>query len=429
MRRNPLFIFANLDSQGIYDVPLKSTVHIVNIGMNAKPIPMFLQLVAKVNLGPMSTIRDLINVPEDYIDLSTINQQYSELEKITEDHKTGWRILNRNPELYGNIGEGAFDFSNSTARSSALGAGGDYSAAWGSDTIAWGENSTANGNQTTAGFENQFVIGTRNLNNINNIFEVGVGDCSTLKNAFEITKAGVVSTPEMDPTDITNPKNLITKEYLENDFGGGQLLRFNEGNGNGYRIAGRLIDHYANVGFNAIDLSVSTEYGTTNGAMGENSFTTGLNVISPNQNAFVSGQYNDPKIDTILEVGNGAGIAPRIRSNAFEVYKDGGILAPSLEISKIVDPKSLITKEYLNSAGVALQKEDRDITDATEIYNFSIEADLESINVLVNGILLRESRDYDISSIFGGISISFVGKIYKLYLGDWLQIIASSPTY
>jgi autotransporter adhesin len=74
----------------------------------------------------------------------------SQLEKITENSKTGHRILGRDPANYGDIGTGAVDLSLSSFPSTTRGATGQSSTAMGSGTTASGENSTAIGNYTTA---------------------------------------------------------------------------------------------------------------------------------------------------------------------------------------------------------------------------------------------------------------------------------------
>lgn len=87
------------------------------------------------------------------------------LEKITENSITGWRLVGRDPENYGDIGENAVDFSTSTgfpsntngatgASSFAAGsfttAGGVASSAFGTGSRAFGAYSTAMGLQCTA---------------------------------------------------------------------------------------------------------------------------------------------------------------------------------------------------------------------------------------------------------------------------------------
>jgi Head domain of trimeric autotransporter adhesin len=74
----------------------------------------------------------------------------SELERITENSKTGYRILNRLPANYGDIGQDAVDLSFNATPSSTLGATGSNSFATGLQTTAAGVISTAMGLGTSA---------------------------------------------------------------------------------------------------------------------------------------------------------------------------------------------------------------------------------------------------------------------------------------
>jgi len=74
----------------------------------------------------------------------------SQLEKITEGANTGWRLLGKNPALYGNIGEHAIDLSYSYFPSTTFGATGEGSTAVGFSTTASDIASLATGFGTVA---------------------------------------------------------------------------------------------------------------------------------------------------------------------------------------------------------------------------------------------------------------------------------------
>ncbi|MCF8324765.1 MAG: tail fiber domain-containing protein [Leadbetterella sp.] len=84
----------------------------------------------------------------------------SELQKITEASNTGWRILGRDPNYYGNIGNGAIDLSYSSGASTTLGATGAYALATGDETTASGDFSTASGIGTTASGNGSTAMGS-----------------------------------------------------------------------------------------------------------------------------------------------------------------------------------------------------------------------------------------------------------------------------
>jgi len=84
----------------------------------------------------------------------------SELQKITEASNTGWRILGRDPNYYGNIGNGAIDLSYSSGASTTVGATGAYALATGDETTASGNFSTALGIGTTASGNGSTALGS-----------------------------------------------------------------------------------------------------------------------------------------------------------------------------------------------------------------------------------------------------------------------------
>lgn len=87
----------------------------------------------------------------------------SELERITEGGKTGYRILNRVAANYGDIGQDAVDLSFSGIASSTLGATGNLSFAVGQHTTASGLAATAMGNNTSATGNYAVAMGSSSL--------------------------------------------------------------------------------------------------------------------------------------------------------------------------------------------------------------------------------------------------------------------------
>lgn len=81
------------------------------------------------------------------------------LERLTENGNTGWRLIGRDPNNYGDIGEGAIDFSHSTSPSNENGATGEKSFAFGTDAKATGIYSFAIGDNTEAKGEYSEAIG------------------------------------------------------------------------------------------------------------------------------------------------------------------------------------------------------------------------------------------------------------------------------
>ncbi len=230
----------------------------------------------------------------------------------------------------------------------------------------------------------------------------------------------------MNIVKITEPRNLITKEYMDSMGAGyGQLRVVTDGIESGFRLYGKNPIYYGGVGKESIDLSFSESIGR-GGAKGDYSFISGYNIDTDNDYSAVLGAWNQNKPGTVFEIGNGSGRGANPRSNALEVYQDGQILAPSSIVGDIVESKALITKEYLDSVGLGyvtgpetdLLIADASITDYTVT---SEPVDPNIIDVFVNGVLLKYTRDYNIISTNTTITFSF-DTLYAIYEDDWLKI-------
>jgi len=88
----------------------------------------------------------------------TANVTPSQLQRLTEG-TTGWRLLNKNPLNYGNIGTNAVDFSESDGASSTRGATAPLSFACNYRTTASGNFAFASGSSTTASGFGAFATG------------------------------------------------------------------------------------------------------------------------------------------------------------------------------------------------------------------------------------------------------------------------------
>ncbi|MFD1161834.1 tail fiber domain-containing protein [Hwangdonia seohaensis] len=212
------------------------------------------------------------------------------LEAIDEGNGLGWRLINKDPNYYDNIGANAVDLSTNPDAALNLGASGSSTFTAGYKTYATNFAATAFGNFTTAsgfsatsmGFEtiadDQFstVVGRLNDNTTatNILFQVGNGNSSGRSNAFTVNFDGVITAPSFDINEITNAKALITKEYADATYSGG-LAALDEGNGIGYRISGRDPNNYGQIGLNAVDLSTSTTASFSAGALGSRAFAAG----------------------------------------------------------------------------------------------------------------------------------------------------------
>ena len=226
MKRNPLYSFRDRSSIGIFNVPLHSTIHIIDSDGNF--LPIFVEIESKNGLSPTSTIGQFLDDPTLYIDLSRAYNIPSELEKITEGplNNTGWAIFGRNPDNYGDIGQNAIDMSFSTTPSTTYGATGQNSFATGVGTTSSGISTTALGIGTIASQNYSTTLGKYNDDSVqyvaDKVLVVGIGTDQDLKNGLIVLDSGQIIAPELKLVDITNgtPDMLVTKEYSDIIDGG-----------------------------------------------------------------------------------------------------------------------------------------------------------------------------------------------------------------
>ncbi|MCX7551854.1 tail fiber domain-containing protein [Xanthomarina sp. F2636L] len=247
------------------------------------------------------------------------------LNALDEGHGIGWRLIGRDPNNHGDIGENAVDLSYSNIASSTFGAIGSYSTALGLNTTASapattamgrsanasaiastamgyyteasgnystamgyyteasGNYSTAIGVQTIADDPYSTVVGRLNDHTaaINMVFQVGNGITGARSNALNVDMDGIITAPSLDVLEITDPKTLITKEYADTLEETG-LEAIDEGNGIGWRLKGRNPNNYGNIGGNAVDISTSLLPSTTVGATGNYATAIGYDTKASN---------------------------------------------------------------------------------------------------------------------------------------------------
>jgi hypothetical protein len=70
MRRNPLYVFNDLGSVGVFNIPLNSTVQVNDVdGMDQ---PVIVQINSKANMGPNTTIGEFLLLEENYTKPGTL---------------------------------------------------------------------------------------------------------------------------------------------------------------------------------------------------------------------------------------------------------------------------------------------------------------------------------------------------------------------
>ncbi|MCQ4138766.1 MULTISPECIES: hypothetical protein [unclassified Chryseobacterium] len=108
----------------------------------------------------------------------------SQLEKVTENGKTGWRILGKDPAKYSGTGVNAVDLSHGTSSFyPTTGASGELSFAVGADAIASGKNSMAIGYLARAFHDNSIAVGSVTFANAPNTSVFGYNSNATGDNS------------------------------------------------------------------------------------------------------------------------------------------------------------------------------------------------------------------------------------------------------
>lgn len=112
--------------------------------------------------------------------LNVMESNTNQLEKITEGGKTGWRLLGKLPDNYGDIGDKAVDFSDNNAASTLSGATGENAFAAGKSTIASGLVATAFGHGCEAKGDHSTAMGF--YTTANGILSTAMGSLSSTDN-------------------------------------------------------------------------------------------------------------------------------------------------------------------------------------------------------------------------------------------------------
>tara|TARA_R110002124_G_scaffold5301_1_gene33024 strand:- start:37827 stop:39965 length:2139 start_codon:yes stop_codon:yes gene_type:complete len=255
---------------------------------------------------------------------ATVANNVTGLESLDEGNGIGRRLVGSNPIYFGDIGISAVDLSASNTLN-AYGATGAYSFASGRNAIASGRYTMASnyGNTASGDFATAFgyitsaeayaslVLGQRNVGGGNPtawvqtdpLLEVGNGFGGTYSNALTILKNGTVTAPSFDMAEVTDPKALITKEYLENTaVVATGLEAIDEGNGIGWRLIGRSPTIYGNIGADAVDLSFNN-VPEREGATGSKSVAMGTNTEASGSSSTSIGFYSMASGDNSTAMG------------------------------------------------------------------------------------------------------------------------------
>ncbi len=144
-----------------------------------------------------------------------------------------------------------------------------------------------------------------------------------------------------------------------------ELSKVEVGHVKGWRLLGENPNNHVYIGQHAIDLTIADKDDNPEeyGASGVASFTTGYNTAAvanyssawgyntkaTNTGEVVFGMYNEPKVNSMFQVGIGS---DALLKNALEVYSTGAIIAPYLDndLIETSGAYSLATKYYVDKS-------------------------------------------------------------------------------
>ena len=124
------------------------------------------------------------------------------------------------------------------------------------------------------------------------------------------------------------------------DSDGGELIKVDEGNGDGYILKDRVAGNYGNIGLNAIDFSFSNNSSTTKGATGAFSFAEGFNTIASGDYSYAGGYFTEAsgfashaEGDSSVASGDNSHAENRSDATGFESHAEGSFTEASGQAS------------------------------------------------------------------------------------------------
>ena len=229
------------------------------------------------------------------------------LEDIDEGNGIGWRLKDRDPDNYGNIGENAIDLSITTFPNTNRGATGDSAFAVGGSTIASGDTSFAIGSvteasgtasfaaggATTASGTGSVVFGSTSdaIGDVSFAQGIAVHTDSFLSVAFGRGNIGGGSPDTWVPTDPLFEIGIGQPAGSDDD---NALTVYKNGN---IAVADGRVSIAETVGENAIAFGNSRSIGTNTVAYGDR-------TIAQGQNTFAGGTLSSTSGENSMAIGD-----------------------------------------------------------------------------------------------------------------------------
>ena len=309
----------------------------------------------------------------------------SELERVDIGSEYAWKLISdsrpdigQDPSNKLTPGVASVDLSITVGtKGETSGASGKGAFASGINTQAIGEASSVFGKSNQASGFNAFSANYSNEASGSNSFAIGNGTVSSGAGSFSSGESttssgrssssfGVYSTASGIASFSTGYNTGASGDYstafghYSTSNGASSVAAGNYATANGYSsfafgdnvTSTGSASHAEGVYTNANGDNSHAEGNSTN-AMGLNSHAEGNGTIAQNDSMHAAGKFNiGTSTDTIHETGIGTG--SKSKKNAFEIYTDGRVHTPELTQALILDPRSVTTKEYVDSSIVGI---------------------------------------------------------------------------
>jgi len=321
------------------------------------------------------------------------------------------------------------------------GASGNYSFTTGLHTIASSDRSIAMGHYSTASGINSVAIGNKPTASSQDSIAIGNLCSSTNSGAVSIgtsNQASGINSLALGSSTVASAKNSTAMGGVTTASGNYSTAMGYATTASGYYSTAMGYSTTAS-GYYSTSMGDSTtasgnfsvSIGKQNQSIGQGSFSSGnesvanseystaigYGSVTDNPYQTVIGRHNGlgsvtQTVGTIFEVGIGANTTTR--ANALEVYTDGRVHAPGLKLTKIIDDKSLITKEHYD-----FNKFDANFTSTDAQTAFIVSTKVfTSCVVTDNGIGIRDT-EYSITDDGVNTTVTFtVGRT----LNNWIRI-------
>ena len=235
------------------------------------------------------------------------------LEAIDEGNGVGYRLINKNPANYGNIGLNAVDISESNEVSTTYGATGAYSFATGSKVTASAAFSTAMGDRTISSGYGATAMGQQS--EASGFFSTAIGNITT--------SSGDYSTALGNNTTASGSSSTAMGYY--------STASGNQSTTMGNNTTASAVGATAFGNFTTASGNQSTAIGVLSVASGNQSIAMGAGINAQSNYSIGVGRFNigggNPSswisTDPLFEVGNGA--ADNARNNALTILKNGRV--------------------------------------------------------------------------------------------------------